>query len=191
MGSAWWWHGRCSSPSAPIPGPPVTLAMAWALCWQVLFIRRTRPLTLFVLAPFLLLYGIYFSYAIRNALLAFPLIALVCGEMVHRARRDLSRKPGFAREPYAGVNSGRCRNGAVHGDGCSPASRGAAVFPDAVVRALTNSWIIDTSRLFGIPALVTALLALVCCWSASIRGGSRLAACSRLDSYFLSSAARQ
>lgn len=141
----------------PYTGPSVTAATA-GLMVASLFIRRTRAMTVFLLAPFLLLYGIYFSYAIRNALLAFPLIALICGETVHQLA-GFPPKPGFAREPYAGVILAAIGT-ALFAGWLLTGEPGRSGLPDPVIRALTNSWMIDASRLFGIPALVTALLAL-------------------------------
>ena len=59
-----------------------TIPLSLLLCAS-LFLKRTRTITAAILLPFLIAYAFWFSYEIRNSLMAFPLVALVCGVVIH------------------------------------------------------------------------------------------------------------
>ena len=62
-------------------------AVIAGLLLSSLLLRQTRAIALFLLFPFLLLYGMFFSYEIRVAAPAFPLASLVCGFPLERIAR--------------------------------------------------------------------------------------------------------
>jgi hypothetical protein len=64
-------------------GPPVACISALLLTGSLLF-RASRWITLLLILPFLLAWGLLFSYEIRNASLVFPLVALVSGIVIER-----------------------------------------------------------------------------------------------------------
>jgi hypothetical protein len=157
-------------------GPIVTVATA-GLILASLFIRRTRAVTAFVLLPFLLLYGLYFSYEIRNGLAAFPIIALVCGVMIHQLA-GLVPQPAFMRRPWIGVAAASLVTAVLAGWllSVNPAAGG---LPPMAMRLFADPWITDAIHLFVLPALIISLLlvvvtgvALTTAMSARIRSGA-------------------
>jgi hypothetical protein len=74
----WQWRGT--------PGHFAAAAVATLLV-AGLFMRESRRIALLLLFPFLLLYGMFFSYEVRVSAPAFPLVALVCGFPAERAAR--------------------------------------------------------------------------------------------------------
>jgi hypothetical protein len=148
---------------------PVVTTLILVLFLASLFLRRTRPLTLFVLIPFLLLYGLFFSYEIRNALLAFPLAALVCAETIYRLASFIP-KPQRASKFIPGV-IGVAVLTAIFAGWLAAGEPGRSAFPDIVIRALTDPWIADASHLFGLATFVVALITLAIVLAVRIESG--------------------
>lgn len=141
---------------------PVTIAIA-ALVVTSLFFKRTRPLTLYCLFPFLLAYTLFFSYEIRTASLGFPLVALVCGETLHDLLRRIRIRHGLL---IAATLTGAIAIWAVTGQ------PGHNLLPQGVLQFLTNPWIAEVIEFYATPLLVLALLSFVIIFVIRINTGT-------------------
>jgi hypothetical protein len=138
-------------------GPFVT-TLILVLLLASLFLPRTRPLTLFVLAPFLLLYGLFFSYEIRNALLAFPLAALICAETAYWLIAFIP-KPERVSKFIPGV-TGIAILTALFTGWLVAGEPGRNGLPGFVIQALTDPWVSAATHLFGLATFAAALITL-------------------------------
>ncbi len=71
------WHAR------GISGPMVARVFG-VLLLGGFFVKRARPILLWLAVPFLLCWGLWFSYEIRTASIAVPLIGLIAGLVLAR-----------------------------------------------------------------------------------------------------------
>jgi hypothetical protein len=146
----------------PFTGPLVTVLTS-LLVISASFLRRTRIVALGLVVPFLFLYGLFFSYEIRNGLLAFPLVALVCGETFHHLlallRAPLPRRLArFAIRPHSKVSWVTIPVALISGWLVAGAP-GYDKIP-ALAAFLSNPWIFDAMHLFMPPVFFSAVLAL-------------------------------
>ena len=130
-------------------GPLVALLSA-VLLVSSLFVRAARWITLLLIVPFLLFWGLFFSYEIRNASLVFPLIALVIGMVIDRV---------FARlmKPLDSMTLGAATVGAIVAViavlGLSGwvlmGKPGAPLLPVWAIRFESNEWIAYALELYS------------------------------------------
>src|SRR5579862_9788897 len=141
---------------------PVQLVCAVLLAAGVLF-HRTRSVTLFLIVPFLLAWGIWFSYEGRTASAAFPFVALVCGIVTFEVLRCFS-KPLDRRR--AGSGTAGTLVAAVGfllfavWAGVYQASV-PAFMPAWLIRLGQNSWMLDAWRMYSLPVGVLSAIVLI------------------------------
>ena len=151
-------------------GPAVAVLTA-VLLVSSLLLRASRWITLLLIFPFLLAWGLWFSYEIRNASLAFPLVALVSGIVIDWL---LSR----VAKPLDNVAFGPATVGALVAvlavltlsGWVLMGKPGAGLLPEAVTRFESNEWIASALELYSVGLAVFGSIALLSI-IATIRGG--------------------
>lgn len=141
---------------SPYVVTPMILLLAGSL-----FVRAMRPVTAFIIIPFLILYGMFFSYEVRPALFVFPFVALVCGYVIFRLLSWLLEHLGK-------VNGRRWMLLAIELVFCISMwllfFPGVAWLPARVGGLLRNDWIAETIHEFCPPVAVLSAVLLALTW---------------------------
>ena len=115
-----------------------------------LLLRATRWITLLLIFPFLLAWGFWFSYEIRNASLAFPLVALVSGIVIDWVFVRIAKPLDNMAFGPATVGGLAAVIAVLSLSGWVLMGKpGADLLPEAVIRFESSEWIADALELYS------------------------------------------